>query len=95
MPDDLDTFSEIMRRCADGLEVRLMWERDTDALVVAVVDWKLGDAFDVAVLPGERPRDVFAHPFAYAALHRDSRPARVTALAARLSHPVPERNGAA
>ena len=66
----LTSIRELDTRLNDGLQVRLLWCEHDGRLWVAVLDTKTGDAFRVEVHEGERPRDVFHHPYAYAALHR-------------------------
>jgi hypothetical protein len=61
MPRELDS------RVSDGIHVRLLWHPTDSHLSVAVHDTKTGKAFELAVGEGERPRDVFHHPYAYAA----------------------------
>jgi hypothetical protein len=46
-----------------------LWCEHDDRLWVTVLDTKTGDAFRVEVHAGERPRDVFHHPYAYASHH--------------------------
>jgi hypothetical protein len=57
---------ELAHRESDGLEVTLLWQPDTDQLLVAVLDTRQGDAFSVPVDEAS-PLDVFEHPFAHAA----------------------------
>ena len=57
---------ELAFRASDGLEVALLWHPRTDILSVAVLDSKTGESFEL-VLDGEKPMDVFEHPYAYAA----------------------------
>jgi hypothetical protein len=40
---------ELATRENDGLHVRLLWDRMTDAVTVAVEDLRAGDRFDLAV----------------------------------------------
>ena len=47
----------------------LLWREADDRVLVAVADAKTGDRFTLVVRPGERPLDVFHHPYAYAAVH--------------------------
>lgn len=56
---------ELDHRTSDGIDVRLLWDPDGDRVHVAVTDAKTGDAFTVAVAPGQRAYDVFHHPYAY------------------------------
>ncbi len=61
------TIEELDSRVADGITVRLLWDRASGDVVVAVTDAKTGEAFELLVGPRERALDVFRHPFAYAA----------------------------
>jgi hypothetical protein len=58
---------ELDSRAGDGIEVRLLWHPHDGHLSVAVDDSKTGEAFEVKVRHGERPLEVFHHPYAYAA----------------------------
>lgn len=58
---------ELDSRCSDGIEIRLLWREPDGELLVAVNDTKTGEAFEVPVGDGDRPLDVFHHPYAYAA----------------------------
>ena len=57
---------ELDRRHADGIDVRLLWNRWTDRVLVAVSDTRTGARFSVDVPAGARPLHVFHHPYAYA-----------------------------
>jgi hypothetical protein len=63
----LTSLRELHSRMTDGILVRLLWCADENRVFVAVNDHKTGDSFSVEVRDGERPLEVFAHPFAYAA----------------------------
>jgi hypothetical protein len=65
----LYTTRELHSRVTDGIQVRMLWNEHDERVTVTVVDDKMGDAFVVDVLPGERAMDVFHHPYAYAAWH--------------------------
>jgi hypothetical protein len=65
----LYTTRELHSRVTDGIQVRMLWNEHDGRVTVTVVDDKMGDAFVVDVLPGERAMDVFHHPYAYAAWH--------------------------
>jgi hypothetical protein len=65
----LTSIRELDTRVNDGLQVRLLWCQHDERLWVAVLDTRTGEAFKVEVHAGERPRDVFNHPYAYAAHH--------------------------
>jgi hypothetical protein len=58
---------DLDHRRADGIEVRLLWNRRNGRVLVAVSDARTGDAFSVEVPASARPLDVFHHPYAYAA----------------------------
>jgi hypothetical protein len=59
---------ELDHRTNDGLDVRLLWDPGEDRVTVAVIDLKTDDSFEIEVGPGDRPLDVFNHPFAYRAI---------------------------
>jgi hypothetical protein len=63
------TTRELHSRVNDGIRVRMLWHQHDGRVTVAVSDSKTGDAFAVEVRDGERPMDVFDHPYAYAAWH--------------------------
>ncbi len=65
----LTSIRELDSRMTDGIHVRLLWCEHDGTLWVTAVSAKTGDAFHVEVHDGERPLDVFHHPFAYAAHH--------------------------
>ena len=64
-PATLET-RELAARESDGIHVFLLWHPDEDALTVSVEDARVGDRFQLAVVPA-RALDAFYHPFAYAA----------------------------
>jgi hypothetical protein len=66
----LNTMRELDRRQSDGIHVRLLWSEHDNRVAVAVADVKTGDAFVVEVRSGDSARDVFHHPYAYAAHQR-------------------------
>ena len=61
---------ELDSRISDGMEVRLLWHPVDGQVSVAVHDSKTDKAFVLAVGDGENARDVFHHPYAYAAGRR-------------------------
>jgi hypothetical protein len=63
------SIRELDSRTNDGIHVRLLWRKDDGRLWVDVIDTKAGEAFGLDVHDGERPLDVFHHPYAYAAHH--------------------------
>jgi hypothetical protein len=62
--------SELLTRIADGIHVRLLWNRGDGRATVAVADARSGEEFSVEVREGDRALDIFHHPFAYAAWRR-------------------------
>jgi hypothetical protein len=60
------SLTELDHRSAHGIEVFLLWSRDTNRLLVAVDDSRSGESFEVHA-PAEKALDVFHHPFAYVA----------------------------
>jgi hypothetical protein len=61
---------ELDHRVSDGIDVRLLWRPHDDRVLVAVSDFKTGEAFAIEVGPDQRALDVFHHPFAYAGERR-------------------------
>ena len=57
---------ELDRRCADGIDIQLLWNQREDRVLVAVSDLKTGQAFELAVSDRTRALEVFHHPYAYA-----------------------------
>ena len=57
---------ELDRRRSDGIDVRLLWNQTDDRVVVAVLDSKTGDAFQIEAERHEA-LDAFNHPYSYAA----------------------------
>jgi hypothetical protein len=70
------SIRELDSRMNDGIRVRLLWREDDGRLWVDVIDTKAGEAFSVDIHDGERPLEVFHHPYAYAADHGSKRYAR-------------------
>jgi hypothetical protein len=68
-----ESHREIAFRANDGIEVALLWAPADDRVVVAVVDTKANDAFELSV-EKHRALHAFIHPFAYGS--RLPRPAR-------------------
>jgi len=68
--DSLTSVRELDCRWTNGIQVRLLWRQVDGRLSVAVVDTRSGESFRIDVRDGQRPLDVFQHPFAYAAYHR-------------------------
>ena len=59
-------FTELDFRENDGIEVSLLWSRATDQLTVLVCDTRTDESFELAADPADA-REVFTHPYAYAA----------------------------
>jgi hypothetical protein len=85
--EPLTSIRELDGRFNYGFEVRLLWCSSSGRIWVSVLDTRSRGAFRVEVHEGERPLDVFHHPYAYASLHgivtidRGSAPAADQALA--------------
>jgi hypothetical protein len=69
-PRTTELVRELDHRFNDRIDVWLRWRTSDDLLFVEVADGRTGERFVVEVADGERPLDVFRHPYAYA---RDSR----------------------
>jgi hypothetical protein len=65
--ESLTAMRELDSRVADGISVRLLWHQPDGRLFVAVADAKTGNAFAIEVRDRDRTREVFHHPYAYAA----------------------------
>jgi hypothetical protein len=59
--------TELDHRTNDGIDVRLLWERESGRVFVTVDDARAGVAFTVEVSADDSPLEVFRHPYAYAA----------------------------
>ena len=57
---------ELDARSAEGIEVRLFWQPETDAVSISVFDSTREESFAL-VVDAEDALDAFHHPFAYAA----------------------------
>ena len=57
----------LARRKNAGIQVTLLWARDTNSVAVLIRDDGTDDQFEVPVEPGANPLHVFEHPYAYAA----------------------------
>lgn len=68
-PESLTSVRELDSRFSDGIQVSLWWCKHDGRVWVSVLDTKTRDAFCLQVLEGERPLDVFHHPYAYARQH--------------------------
>jgi hypothetical protein len=66
---NFSTTRELDSRISDGIHVRLLWCEHEDRVAVAVNDTRSGATFSLEVRDGECPREVFMHPYAYAAWH--------------------------
>jgi hypothetical protein len=76
---------ELAHRATDGVEVALLWYPSNDVVSVQVFDAKAGEAFELVLGDGDRPLDVFHHPYAYAAPRPRCRAADRRARACRLA----------
>lgn len=66
-PHPSGSWRELAARESAGISVTLLWSPTTNRLAVTVAHASNGDSFELLVEPGERPLDVFNHPFAHAA----------------------------
>jgi hypothetical protein len=60
------TATELDYRQNEWIEVSLLWDRDTDGLIVSVRDAASGESFELTVENNANALDVFHHPYAYA-----------------------------
>jgi hypothetical protein len=68
MSDNLSHLPrELHSRTSGGVQVSLWWFPTDDRTWVEVRDGRADTGFVLPVRAGERARDVFDHPFAYAA----------------------------
>ena len=65
--DSLTCVRELDCRWTNGIQVRLLWCQSDGRVSVSVMDTRSQESFRVDVPDGERPLEVFYHPFAYAA----------------------------
>jgi hypothetical protein len=68
--ESLASMRELDYRCVNGLQVQLLWNSETSCIWVSVSDVRTESEFLIEVRDGERPLDVFHHPFAYAPRQR-------------------------
>jgi hypothetical protein len=68
------TTRELNHRTIDGLDIRMLWDPGSNQVTIVVDDSRTGESFQVEVGPGERPMDVFMHPFAYSPARTIARP---------------------
>jgi hypothetical protein len=61
------SIRELDHRSADGIDVRLLWNSETNQVFVAVEDHRYGEGFEIRV-PGSDALDAFHHPYAYRTL---------------------------
>jgi len=86
-----ETLRELDHRTADMIDVWLLWRETDNAVLVSVADDKTGDRFTIEVRDGEKPLDVFNHPYAYAAWHgieTSAEPRRQLSVRGGLADPV-------
>ena len=57
-------WRELAQREGDGIEVRLLWSKSTDRVMVTVADSKFDEEFVIDVA-GADALAAFNHPFAY------------------------------
>ena len=59
--------TELAARESNGITVRLLWNRSTKLVTVAVADVANDVFFELVLEEHERAMDVFHHPYAHAA----------------------------
>jgi hypothetical protein len=59
--------TELASRESNGITVRLLWNRSTNLVSIAVADAANADSFELVLDENERAMDVFHHPYAHAA----------------------------
>ena len=57
----------LAKRTNAGIQVTLLWARDTNSVTVLVHEDGTDDQFELSVEPGANALDTFEHPYAYAA----------------------------
>jgi hypothetical protein len=57
--------TELAHRTSDGIDVYLFWNEPTGRVIVAVLDARTDDSFELEV-DGRHALDAFNHPYAYA-----------------------------
>ena len=77
-----ETITELNRRSNDGIDVRLLWDREESRIFVTVDDTKTGENFTVEVHEHAKAAEAFRHPYAYAAWQNVETVATTAALAA-------------
>ena len=60
---------ELAYRASNGIEVRLLWNRQTNQVTVRVYNAQWHSAFEL-VVDGQQALDAYHHPFAYATRKR-------------------------
>jgi hypothetical protein len=68
--ESLPSMRELDYRFINGLQVQLLWDSETSCTWVSVRDARTESQFLIEVSDGDRPLDVFNHPFAYAPRQR-------------------------
>lgn len=63
----METTVELDSRRSAYVEVTLLWQRDTDQLLVTVRDNRTGEVLEIPVAAGDQAMHAFRHPYAYAA----------------------------
>jgi hypothetical protein len=61
----ITTHRELAHRAHDGLEVTLLWDPETNAVSIDVVDERNDSSFSRSV-PAASALDAFNHPYVYA-----------------------------
>jgi hypothetical protein len=81
------TAIELDYRQSGWIEASLLWDRDTNELIVSVRDAESGEAFELTVENNAKALDVFYHPYDYAPRPAAARTREQPIRSARLSFP--------
>lgn len=66
MPTTTETaIRELDHRTSDRIDVRLLWNSQTNQVSIAVDDERTGESFELEI-DSAHARDAFWHPYAYA-----------------------------
>jgi hypothetical protein len=67
VPHITSAARELESRTSDGILIRLLWHPADGRVTVELDDSRSGERLEVEVRDGDRPLEVFRHPFAFAA----------------------------
>lgn len=64
---------ELDHRSSDGIDVRLLWDSQTDLVFLVVEDERSGELFELEIRAADA-LDAFHHPYGYLQLQGRTRP---------------------